>query len=194
MARLDCSGRSIRLTWSVPSLAVSNPGHHPRLVDGNPPMNPVTERTQDNRGKLAESLGCIARVPAAAVLEGLRQVPVMQGHVRFDGAFQQRVDQAVVKVKAFLIDCSSSVGKNSGPGDGKTVAVYAEPRHEVDVIEIAVVVVAGNLAGVTLKRLSRCAGEPVPDTFTSTILVGRALNLIGCRCRAEVEVCRKQAA
>jgi len=67
---------------------------------------------------------------------------------------------------------------NTGPGDGKAIAVEVERAHQRDVFAVAVVVVAGDVAGGAVVDFAGGVRETVPDGFALAALVPRAFNLV----------------
>ena len=66
----------------------------------------------------------------------------------FDIVREHFVDQLIVESEPFLIETSRAVGDDSWPGKRETVGFDTDLTHEVDVFFKAVVVVAGDVAGV----------------------------------------------
>ena len=66
----------------------------------------LAERANHVRRVHREMLGGVARRPAAAVLQRLRQVPVVQRRVGGDPGLEQRVDELVVEGQAGGVDGS----------------------------------------------------------------------------------------
>ena len=60
----------------------------------------VAEPRGDDLGVLGERVDRLARGPAAAVLERLRQVPVVERDEGLDAVREQLVDEPVVEVEA----------------------------------------------------------------------------------------------
>ena len=82
------------------------------------------------RGVVGEPVGGVARLPAALVLQRLREVPVEQRRHRRDAALVQAVDQPLVEVQAALVDRADAVGhapaarrwrSGSWPGRGSSM-------------------------------------------------------------------------
>ena len=74
-------------------------------------------------GVLGERVHGVLRLPAAvAVLQRLRQVPVIQRRERLDPGRQQLVDETVVEVEALLVRRARALGEDPRPGDPEAVA------------------------------------------------------------------------
>ena len=85
--------RLARAARRVDPSAVPEPRDHPRLVLRDPVPDAVAERAAHDVDVLGERLDRVAGRPAAAVLERLREVPVVERDVRLDAAREQLVDQ-----------------------------------------------------------------------------------------------------
>ena len=79
-------------------------GHGDRLVERDPLRHPVTEPPAGGRAVLGEPLRRGPVHPAAAVLQGQRSVPVVEGGHGGDAGLQQPVDQPVVEVQALRVE------------------------------------------------------------------------------------------
>ena len=99
------------------ALLVAQHGHHPGLVVRGQRRQAVTQAAVHAQHIVDEAVHRVARGPAAAVLQGLRQVPVVQGQVRLQAAREHAVDQAVVEGQALLV-----------PGP-LAERLHARPRH-----------------------------------------------------------------
>jgi hypothetical protein len=78
---------------------VAEHGHHPGLVVGGDGRHAVAQLAHVP-GVVDEALHRVAVRPAALVLQGLRQVPVVQRQVGLHAAREQAVDQALVEGQA----------------------------------------------------------------------------------------------
>jgi len=67
---------------------------------------------------------------------------------------------------------------NARPGERKAITIEAESAHERDVVAVAVVVVAGDVAGIGVGDLAGCVGEAVPDGFAFAIFIPCAFDLV----------------
>ncbi len=77
--------------------------HGLRLVDGEP-VGDVGAETGEHGGRIVgEAVGGVAGLPAAAVLQHLRQVPVEQGRHRLDAALAQPVHDPAIEVEPALV-------------------------------------------------------------------------------------------
>ena len=89
-------------------LAVAQPGRvgaegvakqreYRRLVEGGETLDAVAIAPRHQVGVLGEPIGDVSHGPAAAVLERLRQIPVIKAKPGFDFGGEQGVDQPVVE-------------------------------------------------------------------------------------------------
>src|SRR5687768_8618132 len=92
------------------ALEVAEPGGAVRLVEGCPLGDSVAECFGDDAGIFGEVMGGVAGGPAAAVLEGLWKVPVVQGDVGGDAGFEEGVDQLVVEGEAGGVHAAVAAG------------------------------------------------------------------------------------
>ena len=132
----------------------------------------IAEPDRDDLDVLRERLGRLARRPAAAVLERLREVPVVERHERLDARGEQLVDEAVVEVEARRRSRGPRPsGRIRGHAIEKRKAFEPELADQADVLAVAVVRVAGDRAAVP-SRPSRARAEAIPDALAATVLVG----------------------
>ena len=84
----------------VDAAGVAQHGDDVRLVDRDPVLDPVAEPSGHDPGELPEDACHVAVQPAAAVLQLLREVPVVERDHRLDAGLAQLVDEPVVEVQA----------------------------------------------------------------------------------------------
>ena len=160
---------------------VAQVGRTPGLVVGGPDAHPVAEPVVDDRGVVGERLGGVAVQPAVAVLERLRQVPVVERGGGRDAARQRRVDQPVVVVQSPGLDPADALGHDPRPGDREAVPPGSHAGHQVQVLLVPVVGVAGHRAVQPVAHGPGAGREGVPDRRAATVLGHRALDLVGRR-------------
>lgn len=151
---------------------------HPWLVDRRPGVDAVGEAVVHDAGVVREAQRGVAGRPAAAVLQRLRQVPVVEGGVRRDPGLEHLVDQPVVEADAARVDRAGAVGLHPRPGHREAVGGQAQAGHQADVVAEPVVVVACHVAGVPARDLARDAAEGVPDRGAASVVPRRALDLV----------------
>ena len=167
-----------RATRGVDPPRVPDPRDDPRLVVRDPRVHAIAETRCNGVDVVDEQLCRRAIRPAALVLERLRRVPVEERRDGLDPVREQLVDEAVVEIEAGLVHAPAAAGNDARPRDGEAERVEAELAHERDVLGIAVVEVAGDVARVAVPHLAGRRGEPVPDTLAAPVLGGRAFDLV----------------
>src|SRR5579875_61334 len=150
----------------------------PWFVERYPCSYLIAQGLRHDFGIIHEPLGCGAGSPPALVLKSLGQVPVVEGHHRLDAVVTQFTDESAVEVQARLVRSALALGLHTRPGNGETVGIQTELRHNADVIGEPVVVVAGYVPIVVVKDFSRRMGERVPNGHSPTVLVDRSLYLV----------------
>jgi hypothetical protein len=116
---------------------------------------------------------------------------VIQGEHRHDVPLPQALDESSVEVEALPVGGAAPLGLNPRPGDGEAVGSYAQARQEVEILFEAVVVVAGDIAGVAVQNVAGSMREGIPDRGPAPILVNRAFDLVGSGRGAPQETFRK---
>src|SRR4051794_30386107 len=124
-------------------------------------------------------MGSVPVGPSASILQCLRQVPVIEGHVRLDPRGVQLVDQATVEIETIRIWSSHSTREDAWPGDREPIASQTKIAHQRNVSRVTMVVIAGDVASVTVGYLARSVAECIPDRRPTTVLPHRPFNLIG---------------
>ena len=169
----------ISLAGSVLTHPVAEECGHPRLVDREPVLNSGAERGRDRLRVVAEPARGVAIGPAAAVLQRLRQIPVVEGGVGRDPGRVQLVDEAAVEIETLGVGTTAPGGKDARPGDGEAIAAEAELAHERDVLRVPMEVIAGDIARVAVGDRAGGMAEDVPDRLPAATLADGALDLIG---------------
>ena len=72
----------------------------------------LPELPETERGIIPEISGDVPVEPAQFVLQFLRQIPVIQGHVGHDPAAPEFFEHAVIKIHPFAVNLSSPLGKD----------------------------------------------------------------------------------
>ena len=132
-------------------------------------------------------------MPAAdAVLQRLRQIPVIQRRVGFDAVFQELIDQPVVEIEPLGIRSAAAFRKHPRPRDRKSIGLDAEIPDQADVFLVAMVVIVGAVGVAAVLDLARRVRESVPDRTAAAVFVDGAFDLIGRRGGAPDEIFRKR--
>ena len=174
-------GGGVAQPGRVVAVAVAVGRDHLRLVQGDPPGDPVAERLGGQSGVFGEPFGRIAVRPASLVLQFLRQVPVVEGGRGRDAVPGELVEQRAVVVQAPLVDGAPAAGLDPRPGDGEAVGAQAEGGEQRHVLAVAVIGVAGDVAGVAAADLAWRVAEGVPHRGAPAVGGRRSLDLVGGR-------------
>src|SRR3954463_10404724 len=104
------------------------------FVDGEEMLHAVAQARRDIGGVIREGLRRIARGPAAeAVLQRLRQVPMIQRRKRRDAVRERLVDKAVVEIEPFGIWRAGAFREDARPCNRESIGLYAERLHQLDI-------------------------------------------------------------
>jgi hypothetical protein len=171
-------GGSNRLRWQD-AVQVAAVYDHPGLVDGGPHLDAVVEGLEQQPGVVGEPLGAVAVEPAAAVVQGSRQVPVVERDQRPDAVREQAVDQTAVEVEAAGVHLAAALRQHAAPRDAEAVGVEPQVAHQLDVAGIPPVVVAGDVAGLAARDHAGSVGEAMPVAGAGAVGERRALDLVG---------------
>ena len=120
-----------------------------RLVERRPMGDAIPERGLHRRRVVTEAEGRFAVRPTAALLESLRQVPVVERKPGHDARRQQLVHQPAVEVETLLVD-RAVARLHSRPACGEAVGAQSELFHQSDVLGHSVVMVNGGVKASTL--------------------------------------------
>ena len=134
----------------------------PRLVEGGPVPDPVAERVVHDARRTRRTGSRVPGRPAAGVLERLRQIPVVQREPGRDAGLEQLVHQASVEVQPGRVGRAGA--RRAGPAarPPRTGTRSGRARPSAHVVAVAVVVVAGDVAGVAVERPARARGRTCP--------------------------------
>lgn len=192
-------GRQVAQAWASshagrqPPRAVAVPGHHVGVVHGQPVAHLPAEVPEAQLGVVAEEPGQDGTGPAAeGVLQGLRQVPVVEGDNGLDAQLPQAGQQPPVVRQPGGVGRRRPVGQQPGPGQREAVVRDPQAPQPLDVAEQVVVAVAGHVAAHGPRRggprrRGRTVGEGVPDGRALAALAPAALRLVGGAARAPEE-------
>ena len=192
VVRRSDAGPLIHATGGMHAADVAEERGAPRLVEGRPRVDAVTERVVHGRRVVDEPVDHVAVGPAAELLERLGHVPVIERRPRTDAGLEQFVDEPRVEVETLRVR-RSPVRSHATPRRREPVGVDAEFRHDPYVFRIAVVVIAGDPAIVSVDDRTRHAAERIPDRVGAAVLLARPLDLERRRRGAEPEALWKAA-
>ena len=156
-------------------IPVTHHGRHPRLVLSDPVGGVLPEGTGHHARITSESVDRAPLGPSTFVLQCLRQVPVIQRHVRRYPTSPQPGDETPIEIETRLIHPSIAVGDDPWPRDRETVSRDPEIGEEVEILTHAMEVVAGDVTGITETPQ---VGEAIPYRVALSLLVPAALDLI----------------
>ncbi|MNT10428.1 hypothetical protein D3C72_1452590 [compost metagenome] len=159
--------------------AVAQHGRAPRFVMGGDAGDLVAEAARHFGRVGGKVIAGGAIEPATLVLQGLRQVPVVQGQVRVETLGGQGVEQSPIEVEAGLVPGAGTRGLDARPGHGKAVGVHAQAGDQLHVLRVAVIVVAGHVAIAAVDDLAIRMAEGIPDGGAAAVDGGGALDLVG---------------
>merc|ERR1719401_2436700 len=100
---------------------------------------------------------------------------------RFDVVGDELVDQVIVEIDAFRIDCAPAIRQHSGPSDRKAVSGQAQLLHELYILLPAMIVVAGHRAIIAVLYIPFNGTEGVPNTSRTAIFVTTFYLVRSCR-------------
>src|SRR6516162_293278 len=161
------------------AVRIADAGECLRLIEDGPVANAITERVRDDSSVFREPLCRTPMRPSAGILERLGQVPVIQSRKWADLRLEQGIGQALVVVETLRIGLPAPGGLDSRPRDREAIAREVQLLEQGDVFAIAVVAVAGHIAGVAVLDVPRRVREAVPDRLAPAIDVPGALDLVG---------------
>src|SRR5829696_8629660 len=162
------------------------------FVDGEEVLHAVAQARRDIGGVIRKCLRRVARGPAAeAILQRLRQVPVIQRRKRRDAVRQQLVDKAVVEIEAFWVRRAGPLREDARPGNRESIGLCAQRLHQLDVFLEQAIMVGRGIPVAAIGYGPGRVRETVPDRWAAAILVYGSLDLIGRGRCAPQETVRK---
>ena len=146
-----------------------------RLVEGRPIAHAVAEAIEADACIVLEGVRRLLVQPAALILPVLRKVPMVDGYEGLDTELMAGIDQAVVEGNAFLVDLTLAILDDAGPRERETIGVLATFRHGLDVLTVAVVVVARHIAILQIVFMQ----VAIPHRFGLPALLPGSFTLVG---------------
>jgi hypothetical protein len=193
MVQLRQAFRAYLQAWGVQAVAVAQLGERAHLIHRHEVLAAAGKFACRVSGIVGEGLGRIAILPASAVLQRLRQIPVVERAEGLNASFEQSVHQPLIEVHALLVRRARAGREDARPGGGEAKALQAHRLHDRDVLWIAMVEVVRHIAGITLKGLARRMRKRIPDTWTTAVCLVRALYLVARRGGSPKKALRKRA-
>ncbi len=182
---------SVAMSGRDRTVQIAAVGHDPRLVERDPHLDPVVELAKHDRCVFGEPICNVGIEPASQIIERRRKIPVKERAHRFDAVFQQCVDQPAVEIQSCGIHLPSASRQDPAPRDAEAVRIHSQPAHQRHIIDVAPVVIAGDVAGFSVINHSWGVGEALPDAGSCSVGERRALYLIR-RCGAAPEKVRRK--
>ena len=159
--------------------AMAQHGRAPRLIVRGD-AGDLVAKTARHLGRIGgEVIASGAIEPAPLILQGLRQVPVVQGQMGIESLGGQGVEQARIEIEAGFVPGAGTGRLHPRPGHGKTVGVHAQVGDQLHVIKVAVVMVAGHVAIAAVDDLAVRVAEGIPDGRAAAVDGGGAFDLVG---------------
>jgi hypothetical protein len=106
-------GRPVTQARRMDAVGVAKEGEDGRLVEGHPILDSVAQRRCDQGGVFGEPADNLRVGEAAAVLQGLWQVPMEEVDEWLDAGPEQGIDEAPVEVEAALVGGACPVGQDA---------------------------------------------------------------------------------
>ncbi len=97
---------------------------------------------------------------------------------RFDTRFEQCVDQMLVKREASFVDRTRAIRNDARPRDREAIGFQADLLHDIHVVAIAVIMVAGDVSSMIAEDGSWLPAHHIPNAGTFSIVVTSSFYLI----------------
>ena len=94
-------------------------------------------------------------------------------------ASSMRVGDPPIVVQAALVGRATPRRLDARPGDRVTIGLEVQLLQQRDVVAVAMVAVAGHIAGVAVLDVAGSVAEPVPDGLALAIFLPGAFDLVG---------------
>ena len=172
------------LAGCMHSGGISEKCRAPGLIERDPVGDQVPKRLLGSGGVIAEALGRVPVEPAAGILQGLRQIPVIERRVRRYAVLKIiTLSKSAIELHAGRVELAGAGRKDPGPRNRESIRIHAEIGHDRHILGIPVVVIIGYVAGRTVRDLAWRVGEGIPDAGAAAVLAYSALDLVGRGCR-----------
>src|SRR5215467_2258207 len=163
---------------SVHALAVTQHGGGVGFVERRPMPDPIAESAHRHGSIIGEPGSNVPVLPAAAIFQALRQIPMVETDPGFDAGFHYGVDQPVVEFNPLCADAASAFGENTRPCGRQAIGADAQFAHQRNILGPAMVMVTGDVAGRFIVDIARQVTKGVPDRRLAPVFFDRALDLI----------------
>jgi hypothetical protein len=98
----------------IPAHAVAEQRAHIGFVEGGKMPNPVAIAARHQGGIIGEPKSDIAILPAAKIIQRLRQIPMIQAQPGLYAVAEQFVDQTIIEVEAQAVGLAAPFGNTRG--------------------------------------------------------------------------------
>ena len=95
-----------------------------------------------------------------------------------DAVLQQDIDQPVIEIEPRPVHRAAAARQDPTPGCAEAIRLQSEAVHQGDVIGVAPIVVAGDVARITVANHAWRVRESLPDARPGAVGQWRALDLI----------------
>lgn len=140
--------------------------------------HPIRQAIHHDHRIVGKPPGTVGIEPAAPQEEVIGEVPVKQGHPWLNVVREQFIDQAIVEGQTGFVYGPDVSGQNARPRDRQPVGLEADLRQQPHVFLVAMIVIAGDIAGLVLPYPALLTGHHVPDGKPLAILIPRAFDLV----------------
>src|SRR6266571_5562133 len=130
---------------SMDTISIAEIGRTPGFVLSEPPVNAISQATRHYLGIICECISCISNEPSTTILQGHRQIPMIERSKGTNASSEQGIDQAVVKIQASFIDSTGALWQDARPGERETIGVQIEFSHERNIFFQMVIMIRRNL-------------------------------------------------
>ena len=100
------------------SVQVAAIGDYPRLIESDPHRLSIVEHAENNLCVIGEPVGHVAVDPSAAIVDGRREVPVIQRDQRLDPVLPPTIGEPSVEIEPLFIDPSEAFARRREDGLG----------------------------------------------------------------------------
>ena len=150
-----------------------------RLVEGDPVVHQVAEIVKEDGGVVQIPVDYLPVTEAALDLQGVGQIPVVDGGVDLNASPLQGGKQAFIIVDPRGVDLTHALRQDAGPGEGQAVGLHAQLFEQGHVPLDVVIGVAADVRDAAVLDLAGQAAEHVPDGWAAPVFKGRAFDLLG---------------
>src|SRR5262249_15265089 len=137
------------------AVAMAQFHEHRALIEREEVPRPVAELLGTVAAMGGECRGGAAPSPPAAILQRLRQVPVIERREWRDAVGDEVVEEPVVEIEALRIWRAGALREYPRPRNREPIRSSGEGLHRLHVVSISVIVIIGDVAVVVGADLSR---------------------------------------